>query len=272
MEIFQESHEELLERLEKNREQLEVVDSQLRELGPDDPDRGVLLEVRGDLQEVVRLVEELIESRKRSDASWADPNIGRVAEVFHRGTKRFGRIKSRDPSPDSSNYLISVFGKDSETISSPLQGLRLQPEFKGLSVGEKVQVLYEEDGGWYSSVIVSLTRSGYVIRYLEYDQEEAVSYDRVRLAPKSRPASTGTDTSSQQPDSSPLITTPAGYRIPESLLVKSCDSEKTRLDKRRKVSVIKKQQKDEILEARAREKQQSWKNHQIKFQRGGRAL
>lgn len=277
MEIFQETYEELLKRLETNREQLARVNEQLQELDRDDPNYEILAEVKDDLTEVVKLVEELVENADKAEVDSGDANIGRVVEVFHKGGKRFGRIASRDSSSASSTsasaYLVSVFGRHPETLSFPFRELRLQPQLKGLSIGEKVQVLYEEDGAWYDSVITSLTRDGYMIRYLDYGQEEeAASYDRVRMVSRSTGSSSKSAKADQLLDSASVITTPGGYRIPENLLIKSHDSEKTRLEKKKKVSVIKKQQKNEIIEAQAKQKQQSWKSHQSKFQKSSRMI
>lgn len=280
MEIFQETYEELLKRLETNREQLASVSKQLQGLERDDPSYEILAEVKDDLTEVVRLVEELVENAdKKTEPDSAHENIGRVVEVFYKGSRRFGKITSRDSSPASGTddasggYLVSVFGRRPETVGFSLRELTLLPQLKGLSVGEKVQVLYEEDGAWYNSVITSLTKDGYVIKYLDYDQEEAVSYDRVRMA-SSRSAGSGSNpTKTSQPlDSASVVTTPGGYRIPEDLLIKPYDSEKTRLEKKKKVSVIKKQQKSEIIEAQAKQKQLSWKSHQSKFQKSSRMI
>ncbi|OII71659.1 30 kda splicing SPF tudor domain-containing protein [Cryptosporidium ubiquitum] len=277
MEIFQETYEQLLRRLNDNREQLRKIDEKLLELKADDPNYDIFKEVRGDLIEVIQLVEELIENKKKNgDNSFEDVNIGRIVEVFYKGNKRFGRIKSRDPiltsDSNTNSYLISLFGKNSETISFQFQELKLLTQFKGLSVGEKVQVLYEEDGNWYNSVIIGLNQNGYIIKYLDYDQEEAVTYDKVRIINKSVINNANYGKNSQQLNSTSIITTPGGYKIPENLLIKSYDSEKTKLEKKKKVSVIKKQQKNEIIETQAKQKQLSWKNHISKFQKNSQMI
>ncbi|KAH8585263.1 30 kDa splicing factor [Cryptosporidium sp. chipmunk genotype I] len=269
MEIFQETYEELQKRLENNRRQLSEIDEQFLQLKTDDPKYDILKEVRDDLIQVIQLVEELIDNKNNSDKNLEDINIGKIVEVFYKGNKRFGRIKSKDPisASNSSTYLISIFGQIPETISFQFQDLKLLPQFKGLSVGERVQVLYEEDGNWYNSVIVGLTKDGYNIKYLDYNQEENVTYDRVRMISKNVRSNTNYDKTKYSLDSTSVITTPSGYKIPENLLIKSYDSEKTKLEKKKKVSVIKKQQKKEMFEAQAKQKQLSWKNHISKFQK-----
>ncbi|KAL3128385.1 splicing factor and tudor domain-containing [Cryptosporidium hominis] len=277
MEIFQETYEELLKRFENNREQLRKIDEQLLKLTTDDPNYDILKEVRDDLIQVIQLVEELIDNkRKNSDENPEDVNIGKIVEVFYKGNKRFGRIKSKDLKSASNTindyYLISIFGQIPETISLQFQDLKLLPQFKGLSVGEKVQVLFEEDGNWYNSVIVGLTKNGYNIKYLDYNQEENVTYDRVRMISKSSRSNLNHDKTIDSLDSTSIITTPAGYKIPENLLIKSYDTEKTKLEKKKKISVIKKQQKNEIFETQAKQKQQSWKNHISKFQKNSKII
>ncbi|CUV05406.1 unnamed protein product [Cryptosporidium hominis] len=277
MEIFQETYEELLKIFENNREQLRKIDEQLLKLTTDDPNYDILKEVRDDLIQVIQLVEELIDNkRKNSDENPEDVNIGKIVEVFYKGNKRFGRIKSKDLKLASNTindyYLISIFGQIPETISLQFQDLKLLPQFKGLSVGEKVQVLFEEDGNWYNSVIVGLTKNGYNIKYLDYNQEENVTYDRVRMISKSSRSNLNHDKTIDSLDSTSIITTPAGYKIPENLLIKSYDTEKTKLEKKKKISVIKKQQKNEIFETQAKQKQQSWKNHISKFQKNSKII
>ncbi|TRY51864.1 Tudor domain containing protein [Cryptosporidium tyzzeri] len=277
MEIFQETYEELLKRFEDNQEQLRKIDEQLLKLTTDDPNYDILKEVRDDLIQVIQLVEELIDNkRKNSDENPEDVNIGKIVEVFYKGNKRFGRIKSKDPKSASNTindcYLISIFGQIPETISLQFQDLKLLPQFKGLSVGEKVQVLFEEDGNWYNSVIVGLTKNGYNIKYLDYNQEENVTYDRVRMISKSSRSNINHYKTIDSLDSTSIITTPAGYKIPENLLIKSYDTEKTKLEKKKKISVIKKQQKNEIFETQAKQKQQSWKNHISKFQKNSKII
>ncbi|KAK9173270.1 Tudor domain protein [Cryptosporidium meleagridis] len=277
MEIFQETYEELLKRFEDNQKQLRKIDEQLLKLRADDPNYDILKEVRDDLIQVIQLVEELIDNkRKNSDENSEDVNIGKIVEVFYKGNKRFGRIKSKDlksaSSTNNDSYLISIFGQNPETISLQFQDLKLLPQFKGLSVGEKVQVLFEEDGNWYNSVIVGLTKNGYSIKYLDYNQEENVTYDKVRMISKNSRGNLNHDKAIDLLDSTSIITTPAGYKIPENLLIKSYDSEKTKLEKKKKISVIKKQQKNEIFETQAKQKQQSWKTHVSKFQKNSKII
>merc|ERR1712151_1224576 len=54
------------------------------------------------------------------------------------------------------------------------------------------------------------------------------------------------------------ITTPAGYKIPESLVIQKADTEEVSETKRRKIQAIKKQQRVEKAEEDSMRKQSGW--------------
>lgn len=58
------------------------------------------------------------------------------------------------------------------------------------------------------------------------------------------------------------ITTPAGYVIPESFLVKPEDTDEVREAKKKKIHAVKNQQKSEKQEQDAVKKQQGWQKFQ----------
>ncbi|KAF7456195.1 malic enzyme [Cryptosporidium felis] len=273
---------ELCEQLRQNREHLKLVEEELRGMDPQDENYGLLAELRRDLLEAIEISSELLGSRVEKESvglHQEDTEVGRVVEVFYKGAKRHGRVESKkqDASEGGTIFTVSLFSQNPQEKGLTFQSrdLRFLPLFKGLSVGEKVQTLYEDDGCWYNSEITELLRDGYIIRYLEYDQREKVPFDRVRMAISgSRGAGSGEKrrASVLVSGSEPVVTTPGGYRIPESLIIKPQDSESTKLEKKRKVSIIKKQQRGDLVESKAKERQLSWKSHQSKFQSKGKEL
>merc|ERR1712136_450038 len=93
--------------------------------------------------------------------------------------------------------------------------------------------------------ITEQTEKGYKVTFADATKIE-VKFDQVRLgkAEKKRTVKE--------------ILTPAGYRIPESLVIQKTDTDDQKETKQRKIQAIKKQQRVEKVEDDSLKKQTSW--------------
>ncbi|KAH8741823.1 30 kDa splicing factor [Cryptosporidium ryanae] len=271
MSKLNESYDDLIKKLHENRTQLKYIEDTLIGLKEDDKSYLELSELKNDILEVIALLEDLLRHKEKELNSGV---IGKIVQVFYNGNKRYGKItehiSSDKDNNDSGSYNVLIFGSsnnnDKEKVEFRKDDVRFVPQVKDLKPGARAQALYEEDGNWYTCIILEVKSDGYIIRYVDYgDDKEFVSFDKVRniTQNKYKVNNIPTEDSGNKCDDSNTntITTPGGYTIPAKLLIKPTDNDKIRLEKKKKVSVIKKQQKNEILENQAKVKQMSWKNH-----------
>ncbi|KAK6588315.1 30 kDa splicing factor [Cryptosporidium xiaoi] len=274
MNELNESYDDLVKRLHANRTQLKYIDDNLTGLKEDDKNYSELSELKNDILEVISLLEDLIEHREKEEKSGI---IGRIVEVFYNGNKKYGKIieyNSTDKDYDNSvSYNVLIFGasNNGEMVKFKECDVRFVPQIKDLKIGAKAQALYEEDGNWYNCVVLDVKSDGYIVKYADYgDDREFVSFSKVRnIAQDKYKVNNISKEFNKNNDFNGninTITTPGGYKIPENLIIKPTDSDQIKTDKKKKISVIKKQQKNEILENQAKTKQISWKNHINKLQ------
>merc|ERR1712232_33605 len=81
--------------------------------------------------------------------------------------------------------------------------------------GTKCQAIFHEDGLWYDCMITEQTEKGYKVTFAEYATKTEVKFDQVRLG--------GNKTDKKRTVKE--IQTPAGYRIPESLVIQKTDTD-----------------------------------------------
>ncbi|KAK2194905.1 hypothetical protein BdWA1_001695 [Babesia duncani] len=264
LEAIEESIEVLEAKIVEYRNQLDTINSALQ----DDPDNEQLLVLKRDLNEVITLTEDLLKYKQESEGIFlqddepepeestvAEPDacipstqiynhlIGRICVVLYNEKQRYGEIVQVQGNEPGDLVVIEILGSR-ERCGLSLKDLQLLqgPQPSECPNGTVVQALYLEEGP---------TDTGFVVTYKDYNTSEQVPRDRIRLKVK-------------KVIEYKEITTPAGYKIPENLIIKQNDSEKERLRKRKLVQTLKKQQRAEKVEAEAQKRANSWRNFQNK--------
>merc|ERR1712176_1139228 len=105
--------------------------------------------------------------------------------------------------------------------------------------GTRCQAVFPDDGLWYDCVIMEQTEKGYKIGFTEYGSKAAGKVESKKRQIKE-------------------ISTPAGYKIPESMVIAKTDTEEVIDAKKRKIQAIKKQQRVDKVEEEHNRKQNSW--------------
>ncbi|KAK1444424.1 hypothetical protein BgAZ_103300 [Babesia gibsoni] len=267
-----ETYEELQAKINEYTEQVQLVEEALQQ----DPDNAELKALRHDLREVIELTEDLIkfkvqneqappsavlehkipESYEATTVSGGNTQyIGKICVVLFNGKQRYGQIIRVEGELPTDAVIIELIGTGQQ-CSLAAKDLKLlePPPLEECKAGTLVQVLYAEDGRWYDAVINRGTDEGYVITYKDYNVSEEVKPDRVRLKQKN---------ATKTKDVREIIT-PAGYKIPENLIIKQNDNEKEKMRKKKLVQTLKKQQKAERIEAEAKNRANSWRKFQEK--------
>ncbi|KAL7066212.1 hypothetical protein ACR3K2_33410 [Cryptosporidium serpentis] len=177
-------------------------------------------------------------------------NIGRTVELNSTDNyKKYAKIESEL----RIGYKVRLFGSN-KTIEISKAKVHLLPELTNLKKDDDAEALYSYDGCWYACKIKDVKQNGYLIEYSGYEEDDIIPFDRIRI-PKKSDKIFGNESNISN------IITPAGYKIPENLIIKPTDSEKMKFDKRRKISAIKKQQRNDFIESCAIKRQNSWKQH-----------
>merc|ERR1712108_88246 len=117
--------------------------------------------------------------------------------------------------------------------------------------GTRCQAIFHEDGLWYDCVITEQTQKGYKVNFTEYGQKSEVKFDQIRLSSAGGKVADKKRTIKE-------VATPAGYKIPESLVIQKADTEEVIETKKRKIMAIKKQQRVDRKEEEAQKQQSSW--------------
>lgn len=98
---------------------------------------------------------------------------------------------------------------------------------------------------WYDCIISKYKGDSFLITYIGYNNSEYVSTDQVRIKKKKKIKE---------------IITPAGYKLPENLIIKEGDSLKVKMAKKKKRIALKKKQKDEIMDKEFSNKSKQWRS------------
>merc|ERR1712014_508220 len=179
--------------------------------------------------------------------------IGRTCEAFYEQKWYNAEIKSvrrDDRGIERCTVDFIGFKNQREYKITDVKMLR-PPHPAQCQPGTKCQAIFPEDGLWYECVITEQTEKGYKITFTDYGTKSEVKFDQIRLA--------GSGSKVQEKKrSTKEISTPAGYKIPESLVIQKADSAEVIETKRRKIQTIKKQQRVEKVEEDSIKKQSSW--------------
>jgi hypothetical protein len=270
---FTQSAEELLTKLDTYREQLAQVEEALEQ----QPDEPSLVKLKNDLTEVIVLTEDLVKyqavapeekagkasavpaapqqssSSKKESRSVHAALVGRTCEAFFeqkwynaeiRGVRRDDRGIER--------CTVDFIGRDGQSREYKVTDVKMlrPPHPAQCQPGTKCQAVFPEDGLWYDSMITEQTEKGYKVSFTEYSGKAEVKFDQIRLA--------STGKVGEKKRQIKEVATPAGYKIPESLVIQKTDTSEVIETKKRKIQAIKKQQRTDRQDDEATKKQSSW--------------
>jgi len=260
------SAEELLTKLDTYREQLAQVEEALEQ----QPDEPSLQKLKNDLTEVIVLTEDLVKyqaaapedvpeaaqasaptQRQSSNKSVHTALIGRTCEAFYEQKWYNAEIKNvRRDDRGTERCTVDFIGFKNQREYKITDVRMLRPPHPAqCQPGTKVQGIFHEDGLWYECVITEQTEKGYKVTFSEYATKAELKFDQVRL---------GSHKSADKKRTIKEVSTPAGYKIPESLVIQKTDTDEQKETKQRKIQAIKKQQRTDKLEDEAMKKQAGW--------------
>eukprot|EP00931_Biecheleriopsis_adriatica_P091613 TRINITY_DN654_c0_g1_i2.p1 TRINITY_DN654_c0_g1~~TRINITY_DN654_c0_g1_i2.p1 ORF type:complete len:358 (+),score=109.64 TRINITY_DN654_c0_g1_i2:70-1074(+) len=272
---FTQSAEELLTKLDTYREQLAQVEEALEQT----PDEPSLVKLKNDLTEVIVLTEDLVkyqaaaptEAEQAAEAAAGKASavpeqkpassrvksvhtalVGRTCEAFFEQKWYNGEIKSVRRDERGLERCMVEFIGFSNSREFKVNDVRLlrPPHPAQCQPGTRCQAIFPEDGLWYDCVITEQTEKGYKITFTDYGAKSEVKFDQIRLQSSGKVG--------QQKRTVKEVTTPAGYKIPESMAIQKTDTEEVIEAKKRKIQAIKKQQRVDKLEEEHTKQQSSW--------------
>mmetsp|Transcript_11166 Transcript_11166/g.20296 ORF Transcript_11166/g.20296 Transcript_11166/m.20296 type:complete len:324 (-) Transcript_11166:25-996(-) len=262
---FTQSAEELLTKLDTYREQLAQVEEAL-EAQPDEPS---LQKLKNDLTEVIVLTEDLVKYQAAAPEEQApEPTVatskqqphsksvhtalvGRTCEAFFEQKWYNGEIVSvRRDERGIERCTVEFIGFQNQREYKITDVRLLRPPHPAqCQPGTRCQGIFEEDGLWYDCIITEQTEKGYRITFSEYGSKQEVRFDQVRLS-----STRGADKKRTIKE----VTTPSGYKIPESLVIQKTDTDEQKETKARKIQAIKKAQRTDKMDEEAMKKQAGW--------------
>lgn len=275
---FSQSAEELLTKLDTYREQLAQVEEALEQ----QPDEPSLVKLKNDLTEVIVLTEDLVKYQaaapddaaeaaaaqaasstrpeKKQSSSVHAALVGRTCEAFFEQKWYNAEVRSvrRDERGIERAICDFIGFKNQREYKVTDMKLLRPPHPASCQPGTRCQAIFPEDGLWYDCAITEQTEKGYKVTFIEFGTKADVKFDQIRL-------SGGSSKVAEKKRTIKEISTPAGYKIPESLVIQKTDTEEVIETKKRKIQAIKKQQRVTNMEADSVKQQSSWqKFHHVK--------
>lgn len=265
---FTQSAEELLTKLDTYREQLAQVEEALEQ----QPEEPSLQKLKNDLTEVIVLTEDLVKYQAAAPAAAEEPGeattqptttgrqqqksvhtalVGRTCEAFFEQKWYNGDIVSvRRDERGIERCTVEFIGYSNQREYKITDVRMLRPPHPAqCQPGTYCQGIFKEDGLWYDCVITEQTEQGYKVTFQEYGEKAEVKFDQVRLSNSGK---------NDKKRTIKEVTTPAGYKIPESLTILKTDTEEIKDSKKRRIQAIKKQQRTTRIEDTAIKKQAGW--------------
>jgi len=267
---FTQSAEELLTKLDTYREQLAQVEEALEQQS----DEASLVKLKNDLTEVIVLTEDLVKYQAAAPAPAEEPVvvetsssagsrpqqksvhtalIGRTCEAFFEQKWYNGEIKSvRRDDRGVERVVVDFVGFTQQREYKVTDVKMLRPPHPAqCHPGTRCQAIFPEDGLWYECVITEQTEKGYRVTFTDYGTKIEVRFDQIRLAGSGGKVA-------EKKRSIKEVVTPAGYKIPESLVIQKTDTDDVIDTKKRKIQAIKKQQRTDKIEEDSMKQQTSW--------------
>ncbi|CAD2098267.1 survival motor neuron-like protein, putative [Plasmodium vinckei lentum] len=277
MDEFNESLEDLEEKINEYNKQLALVRDEIKKYEQIQNDQNEeneqiqnLKKLECDMIEVINLTRDLIKYKKKNESDDEIPNqiaeeneqpfsnenenvmnesallIGRTCSFMYENKRVYGSIENVVVQNNMEQLLVHVF-ETNEQVLVQKNYVQLNEILHTLSTSEnnQYQALYKKDGQWYDCLVSKSKGDSYLITYIGYNNSEYVKNDQIRIKKKKKIKE---------------VITPAGYKIPENLIVKENDSLKTKIKKTKKRNALKKKQKNELINKEFANKTQQWKS------------
>ncbi|XP_021762070.1 survival of motor neuron-related-splicing factor 30-like [Chenopodium quinoa] len=237
------SIEELTSNISTYKEQLQ----QVKLLLEDDPGNSEYKDMEKELEEVIALTEELLETTKQ--------NENFVSAI-------------------STNASKSDTVQESNRISQyEMDSINMLDREDRFPVGTKIQAVWSEDGEWYNATVEACTLNGYFVRFDEWGNKEEVDPANVRLLQGHDDA--GVDAllkaekeaeATKQALKRKIAQAAAGdfqsRSLPAKLRINPDDPEDVKAAKRKKIHSFKSKARFEQLEVTQNKRQNAWQQFQ----------
>lgn len=248
---------------------------QVEQLLAADPGNAELQQLKGSLEEVIRLSRQVGEEARVEAQAWAP---GTVCEAFF-SSSWFPAVV--DAATEASVAVTFLGYGNSETVDRAsvreLTGARTVDPARCVP-GFACRGRYAVDGQWYDAVIEAVTAHGFRIKFTEYGNLEEVPPEWIQAAPRedakgpeSRPhalgtaAAPGAQAPAPPPPQGPTAAGGSGtFSVPEHLKLLPTDTEEQKAKKRKKLKALKLASKGKEDEEARKSKQQSWQQFQKK--------
>ncbi|CRG94224.1 survival motor neuron-like protein, putative [Plasmodium gallinaceum] len=273
MDDFNETLEGLEEKISEYEKQLTLVRDEIKKYEQiEDQENEQLKNLKKlecDMLEVINLTRDLIKYKKQNEIENDEANelekneenqiqninenitesnglIGRTCSFIYENKKIYGLIENLIVEKNVKQLIVHIF-ETNEKITIPKDYVHLNEilDESALSENNQFQALYKKDGHWYDCIISKSKGDSYLITYIGYNNSEYVKNDQVRIKKKKKIKE---------------IITPAGYKIPENLIIKENDSLKVKMKKKKKRIALKKKQKNELINKEFANKTQQWRS------------
>ncbi|CDU19348.1 survival motor neuron-like protein, putative [Plasmodium yoelii] len=277
MDEFNESLEDLEEKINEYNKQLALVRDEIKKYEQIQNDQNEeneqiqnLKKLECDMIEVINLTRDLIKYKKKNESDDEIPNqiaeeneqpfsnenenvmnesellVGRTCSFMYENKRVYGSIENVVIQNNMEQLLVHVF-ETNEQVLVQKNYVQLNEILHTLPTSEnnQFQALYKKDGQWYDCMVSKNKGDSYLITYIGYNNSEYVKNDQIRIKKKKKIKE---------------VITPAGYKIPENLIIKENDSLKTKLKKTKKRNALKKKQKNELINKEFANKTQQWKS------------
>ncbi|CAI7720066.1 hypothetical protein PVIIG_02115 [Plasmodium vivax India VII] len=272
MEEFNETLEGLEGKIAEYEKQLALVREEIKKYeetsGEEDEQIKNLRKLECDMLEVINLTLDLINYKKQNEAEGdalepslekepaeeanqdatneASAVIGRTCSFIYESKKVYGLIQNVVKENGTEQLLINIF-ENNEQIMIPPKYVLMNEVLTESALAENTQfqALYKKDGLWYDCIVSKSKGDTFLVNYIGYNTSEYVKNDQVRIKKKKKVKE---------------IVTPAGYKIPENLIVKENDSLKVQMRKKKKRIALKKKQKSELINKEYTNKTQQWRS------------
>ncbi|KAH0471892.1 MAG: hypothetical protein KVP17_001464 [Porospora cf. gigantea B] len=219
------------------------------------PDNPELLSIKSDIEEVVAVFSELLRFKtgikSQTPAEPRDELLNRSVQLHIDGDAVVGRVVGSKVVDDLGVLCVLFPGEEEpRDLSRARSNVLPMQNLSDLPLKSACEAVYDDDGLWYPATVIRYAGATEVhVSFMDWHEDGVVSLDRVRVPRKSKIAEVKE------------IITPGGYRLPESLQIKSSDSQKVKDVKKRRGNEIKKQQRKERVEQTYKEKQSNWAKH-----------
>ncbi|KAH0472118.1 MAG: uncharacterized protein KVP18_003065 [Porospora cf. gigantea A] len=218
------------------------------------PDNPELLSIKADIEEVVAVFSELLRFKtgvQSPPAELRDELLNRSVQLHIDGDVVVGRVVDSKVVDDLGVLCVLFPCEDvPRELSRARANVLPMQSLSDFPLKSSCEAVFDDDGLWYPATVIRYVGGTEIcVSFADWHEDGVVSLDRIRVPRKSKITEVKE------------IITPGGYRLPESLQIKSSDSQKVKDVKKRRGNEIKKQQRKDRVEQTYKDKQSNWAKH-----------